>query len=146
MWCFSLVSFAKINLITQDDHPSDSSFYFHIKFFNTMYLHHPTQDDERYRNTISKELLVPESPLLDPANSLKFLTPGQDEILKFVKTEKPVSAMQYACWWRIVQELLDCNKGAKDAIRPDVELAIICFRKIEKVHRFSSGSYLRKRG
>ena len=106
-----------------------------------MYLHHPTEDDGNYQDLVYKELLVSES---SPANSLKFLQSGQEEVLNFVKTGKSVSTAEYACWHRIVQEKLSCNENANHTIKIDFELAIVCFREIERVHRFSESSYLRK--
>lgn len=105
-----------------------------------MYLHHPLEDDERYQGLMCKESLVSESPLLDSETGLKYLR-EEDEVLKFVKTGS-VSAAQYACWHRIVQEQLRCNKTSKHTINTDFELATICFHEIGRVHRFSEGSYL----
>lgn len=109
-----------------------------------MHVHHPLEDDEKYRDLICKKSLISESPLLDPANGLKYLR-GQDKVLKFVKTGS-VSAAEYACWHRIVQEQLRCNKSSNHTMEADFELATICFHKIGRVHRFSEGSHLGRLG
>ena len=100
-----------------------------------MYVHHSVED-EGYPNVSSEKFPASESPVLRPPNSLHFLMQGGNEILKFIKTGKPVSAAQYACWHRIVQEQLACNMGPEPTIN---ELARTCFREIEQVHRFSRG-------
>jgi hypothetical protein len=107
-----------------------------------MYVYHSTEDRTIYPNLIIDELPVSESPLFSPVNSLNFLRPGQDEVLKFVKTELPVSAAQYACWHRIVLEQLICKKTSNGTKSVDFELASTCFREIERVHSFSEGRCL----
>lgn len=109
-----------------------------------MYLHHPIEEDEKHQDLSCDELRVSEPPLLDPANILDFLKPGHDEVLSFVKTGKPVSAMQYACWHRIVQEQLSCDKNANHKMKNVFKVATTCFRKIQSVHSSSESLNLRR--
>jgi hypothetical protein len=104
-----------------------------------MYVHHPKEEENNYPSRIGDELSVSESLPFSPANTLTFLRPGQDEVLKFVKAKEPISAAQYACWHRIVLEQLQCNKDSSRTTKVDFELAIDCFRKIQRVHHFSGG-------
>jgi len=98
-----------------------------------MYIHLPTEEDQEYPTLIcDKSPVVSESPVLG-RNILNFLKPGQDEVLTFV-TEKRVSAAQYACWHRIIQEHLICNKNSNHTIK---ELATTCIHEIENIHSFS---------
>jgi hypothetical protein len=99
-----------------------------------MYLPDPT---EMCGKLNCGEPLVLNSPLFNLENHLTFLKPGQDEVLKFVKTGKPLSAMQYACWFRIVQEQLSCNRDEYYTVK--AEVANTCFREITRVHNSSQG-------
>ena len=119
------------------DRLSDTSFLLLTMTPNTMYVHHSVED-EGYPNVSSEKFPASESSGWRRGAIRPALMPGGNEILKFIRTGKPVSAAQYACWHRIVQEQLACNMGPEPTIN---ELARTCFREIEQVHRFSRGWY-----